>query len=819
MPGTIVFAPTMSQDVVDEPTIVGSKIAATGTGGFAIGSTGTHPNATSVAFRFRAERTADVSAAIVVTKGGTGFAAGRGCLEARFLMDTAASHLPIDSERLSVTVSGSAVRYNGTITHVGAVSDRFETSGITTSAAVKFTWSSGKPTLTKNGIYHFEIRNVAANPNGNYDGVTTLSWSREQTVINTEQQIGVADPDLGVSFRNSTGIWSARTSDTPILGIIYDGVNHQGQGYRQPQALTQAMGAIAGPLQKVRQKFLPSANWRINAIGLRVGRWSGSLPLTYRLKNEHTNTTILSAAADYAHWNTITNQAASYPEHRWYARTFVSSFSLTAGVTAALELEVTAGAEYRAYTLNPSNAIGVSSQFWQGQAESTNDGGTTWTRLGGGTIDNDLQMFLRLGSAAPAPICVADTLSSAVYAAPISARRVIEDETLFANDVNPSGTSASSNFPSGINPLVLTAVGSATDCDVALSGNTVNVSAMASSASFTYIAKDIFNQRSSARVSLVTRSDPIVNPAKKEIWIFSPVDPALSTAIMLRYNARLALSPYWHSSFDGGVGDNLAGYEDGRFESNDIARTDSFINSIPTNSTQVCGLDWEFCPNNNYGLPNNTMYLATGGQQAPGSTLNTALAEANQVINYFRSKRPGLRLGFYYCSSLTLAQLYQWAVNGVTGSNWSSIPSRILPLVQNSDQIHPGAYTRAIKSTTTNHAYDTLTSANATTWQRACARNGLQCAEANNWQTKVIPYCSWIYYIYQDSTGNNLKPVPDAWGYAWHKALADETWNGHSIDGLYIWGRKADAALTETKLKITYQALNGLPFDPNMARP
>jgi hypothetical protein len=496
----IVSPPTMSQNIVAPSeavgTFFGTRIGATGVTVLTIGDSGTHPNNNAAAIRFRAEKTAAVSAISILTLGGTGFTLGEAVWEARILRDDGTSnHLPVDSQRTGVTTQGDTVTYTGTSAHVGAVSDRIQVSGIETSAVQTFTWTSGKPSLTANNIYHLEIRNVHAIPNNNFAAMQTLAMTVGQSA-----QPGIPQTDLGMSRRGATGVWSARPNGVPTMAIFYDGAKHQGQSYRDCPLTP--LPSITGPLNKVRQRFV-SPGMTINTIGYRVGRWSGQQELQVRIIQESNGSTLLSAAADWDNWSLITNQADSRSEHRWHRNSFASALTIPANVTAALEFRTTANAEYRAFVLDPEDTFPASAAFRSGQAQFTNDG-TNWQTIG--NTGTDVQFYFRTGSAAPGPTCVADSLVSGFV---IGSSRTVLASELLANDTNPSGTSATTNFPNGVNPLVLHAVNSASNCTAVLTtaSQTVRVTAQASAGAFTYVAKDIYGQKSSARVSFVAFPD------------------------------------------------------------------------------------------------------------------------------------------------------------------------------------------------------------------------------------------------------------------------------------------------------------------------
>jgi hypothetical protein len=301
------------------------------------------------------------------------------------------------SEIISVGGGGSnvplgTVEYEGSANHVGSVSD------VATAAngRVKFVWSSGKPTLSRNLLYHLEVRNVDLSANEHYASLNTLFVSP----ATTPTQPTIPDDDLGLLTRNSLGQWSAQSQHTPAFGITYSDGREQGQGY--VNARLDTMTPVTGPLLKARQRFVPNKALGVKTIGIRAGRWTGSAPLTVRIKRESDNSTRASGAISPATFPLIVNQADSRAEHAWGTVTFTSAIHVSAGVTASVELETTANAEYRVYCLDPAETtLPASAEFWQGGAQGTTDGATWNTIL---HAANDMQFYFVLGSAAGAPI-------------------------------------------------------------------------------------------------------------------------------------------------------------------------------------------------------------------------------------------------------------------------------------------------------------------------------------------------------------------------------------------------------------------------------
>jgi hypothetical protein len=805
----LVAAPTMAQNIVTsagtfEGQYFGSKIAGVTLNSFPVGSSGTQPNATSLSIRFRAEKTAAVSAASIVAVGGAGFALGNAVLEARILRDdNSTDHLPVDSQRTGATTSGTQVIFTGVCAHIGAASDRVAVSG--TSGVKTFTWSSGKPVITKNLIYHLEIRNCNLDPGNNWCSVDTLAYAPGIGLSvsgNDQVQPGVTNADLGLVRRNSNSTWSAR-SQTPIFAIWYDGEDHQGQGYSN--APETPMQPINGPLSRVREKFVPNANLRVNTVGYRVGKWQGSQPVQMRLIRESDSAVLVSGAAHPSYFPLISNQADSRLEHRWVSNTFVSSFSLAANVTASLELQTTANSEYRAYTLAGVTAFPASSKFWQGRAEWTNDG-TAWNVLG--STENDLQFYLGLGSAAPAPICKADTFEVTA----IGALRTVSAQELLANDENPSGMAATTALPTGVNTLTLVKANSASNCTATLvtASQIIRVTAAATTGSFTYVAQDIFGQRSSARASFTALTPEFVK--KLMLARVLPGLGASAAGVDEIYGTPYNFVRFRVENRDAFGDANLDGHLDsGAFTSSTFNNLVSRINSGPQ---EYVALDWEIKVS---PFTANTDYWEDDASNRNGTTRQTAaLADGIAIINELKSRCPGKKFGWYF-----LPKQYGEASLSAMPTNLANTPTSMSPLWQVVDFISPDIYQR-FKITAAGTGADEISQASDLTRMTNFANLCLQCAEQSGRNIPVIPFVSDNYLSNSGNQYNNTE-IPLQEMYLHIKNFMQTELNGVKPAGVFWWESNNVSLnfdeITETDVKVMYQAINLLTFDTSMPRP
>jgi hypothetical protein len=831
--GMIVTAPTMTQNVVDPDTgvtaasIFGTGISTTSEGAIAIGNTGTHPNTPAVAIRFKAKRTAAISSAKVSLRGSGGNSFGQPLLEARILKDDGtALHKPVDSQRSGVTTNGNQVTYTGTSAHVGSVSDLV--SADNTLGRFTFVWTSGAPSVVRNVLYHLELRNVHAAPGNNWTSLDTLVMSPAQ---DPSQPIA-SDTDMAVLQRSTGGVWSAQSQNTPIFSISYADGRAQGQAYLWvPEA---GQRGVQGPSVRVRQRFVPGENLRVHKFATRAGRWTGSQPLQIRLIRESNGSVYASAAADFGYFPAI-DQAASdtRQSHRWYAHSFASSFTVSAGVTASLELQTTANAEYRVGYLKQDGAFPLSAAFFQGDGQYTGDGGTTWinsTAQSGSTIPGDTQFYLGLGSAAQRPVCSADSFGSASDGFVIGNTRTVSARELILNDTNPSGThSATTNFPTGVNPLQLHLANSATNCAVTLStaAQTIAVSSKASSVGFTYVAKDLYNQKSSARVTIVTRpSVASTGFTKKPIYVDVFNGAGLSSTLKTAYNV---IDANWTSIL--AVDANFDGLWDGPTTDWLGARGMERADGLPTNSYVM--IDWESTQNNVYF---QSWDRGVGGIMRPTSpddALGQDIAEREgiEAINDARNRRPNVRWAFYNMPTAISPQHFQSVSNSHT--LWTTQYQRMsVNFLSRCHAMMPRCYVTAVKNNSMN--YQTTLFTNISPW--GISEAGLahmhgniavhmhRCADkvedAGFPRPECIPVCSVTYFGSGLGSLHNTAVTDNNWIYQWIYSVCNTQGpRGDKADGVYMWIGGFPKINTEAQIKAIYQAVNGLPYDPSMPRP
>jgi hypothetical protein len=817
--GMIVNAPTLTQNVVDPETgvtaasIFGTGISTTSEGAIPIGSTGTHPNTTAVAIRFKAKRTSTLTSAKVSLRGSGGNSFGQPLLEARILRDdNTALHKPVDSQRTGVTTNGNQVTYTGTSAHVGSVSDLV--SADTTLGRFTFVWSSGAPSLVRNVLYHLELRNVHSVPDSNFTSLDTITMSPAQS---PSQPIAL-DTDLAVLQRSTSGVWSAQSQNTPIFSLGYADGRNQGQAYLW--APNTPNYSVTGPLNKVRETFVPTQNLRVHKIAVRAGRWNGAQPLQIRLIRESNGATLASAAGDVGYFPLIDQAASDFrTSHRWYAHSFVSSFALSAGVTAAVELQTTANSEYRVNHLDPLDiTMPLSATFRDGHAQYTFDGGTTWLNASSRTTTTttDLMFYLGLGSAAQRPVCSADSFGESSGFI-IGNTRTVSARELVLNDTNPSGThSATTNFPTGVNPLVINHANSATNCAVIMStaAQTIAVSTRASTAGFTYVARDIYGQRSSARVSISARSTAAPPVTTGDLPIYwngksSGVPPA---SVYSAYNAIAA-----RNVNPSEVGDDD---HDGIWNDDNSA---SFTLVSGNNCMPLTGLDWEGAANIQYapvigGV--NLMRLFARADAAYTEAQQRQLAhEYARCINGWRQRASAATILGMYGLPYYASNGGGVFANGLSGRIVTQTSAPVQETWAASDALMPEAYIKYDETGTVPSTSPNCTSAQATQMQANVAELAIRAAQYSEAQTgrylPIYPYVS--IEVFNNETPDHTA-LSNRWIHTWVRGLR-RPHNGRTIDGVILWTRAAGISWTEAHLKAIYQGLHDMDYDPNMPRP
>jgi hypothetical protein len=357
---------------------------------------------------------------------------------------------------------------------------------------------------------------------------------------------------------------------------------------------------------------------------------------------------------------------------------------------------------------------------------------------------------------------------------------------------------------------------------------TIAVSSKASTASFTYVARDIYGQRSSARVSIQAQSSAAAPPAtgKKPIYVDVFNGTGLSSTLKTAYNvidanwtSVLAVDANQDGLWDGATADWLGG--------RGMQRADG----LPANSYVM--IDWETTSNNVYF---QSWDRGVGGIMRPTSpddALGQDIAEREgiEAINDARNRRPNVRWAFYNMPTAISPQHFQSVSNSHT--LWTTQYQRMsADFLSRCHAMMPRCYVTAVKNNSMN--YQTTLFTNISPW--GISEAGLahmhgniavhmhRCADkvedAGFQRPQCIPVCSVTYFGSGLGSLHNTAVTDNNWIYQWIYSVCNTQGpRGDKADGVYMWIGGFPKINTEAQIKAIYQAVNGLPYDPSMPRP
>ena len=184
--------------------------------------------------------------------------------------------------------------------------------------------------------------------------------------------------------------WEVLPHYTAVMDLTYSDGHHDGIGYIE--SMWQQFGTISGAANQVRQRFTISGDNRIAAsVSVRIRRGNGTSPLTITLETGGGDRIeSMDVAADDV--PIVVGDDPGDGSGTWVTVTFTEPRLMAHGSTYNLRLTTAAGT---AYTVVPvregtdsgteggtGNATGFRSyRFTDGQAEGTDNGGVTWTKL------------------------------------------------------------------------------------------------------------------------------------------------------------------------------------------------------------------------------------------------------------------------------------------------------------------------------------------------------------------------------------------------------------------------------------------------------
>jgi hypothetical protein len=295
-------------------------------------------------------------------------------------------------------------------------------------------------------------------------------------------------------------------------------------------------------------------------------------------------------------------------------------------------------------------------------------------------------------------------------------------------------------------------------------------------------------------------TDPTPSPSgPRPIYVHTP--NAVSASVMAAYNAQPAYCLYWLSTFDR--------EKNGMFESGPVEYT-----RVPADFSGVVSLDWESIPYNPFGSSITNFALGLGKIQGTDSTQRAIEAQALKAIKAYKAVRPKAIWGMYDIPRSNS----QYRFLNRSGAYWNQPDVIGAEFLSELGATNQSAYCRYPEASSTIYPKQ-ITKTDLYTCMYNLALTGLRCSEKGGWKCKTIPFVSRVYYANDTSLSFHRTVAPNQWIYQHCKALGDAVWNGHKIDGLYIWDGASTPSMTEAQLKAVYQGLNGLPYDPNMPRP
>jgi hypothetical protein len=329
------------------------------------------------------------------------------------------------------------------------------------------------------------------------------------------------------------------------------------------------------------------------------------------------------------------------------------------------------------------------------------------------------------------------------------------------------------------------------------------------------------NFAASARGVPLLSSNTTRATATKPIWVHMP--NSLSDAVMLRYNARRTTTVYVDYVSDV----NRDGIWDGRTTQgslgyNNLVNHSSIINAA--NIGALVALDWEGAANSSYvptasgGTANFVLAMAGFWNGTDPTIQSRAISEMNRALTAWNTDRPGILWGVYGMPWL-ISQSNQ--LN--PGATLLAEPTTAAALWTHPhlEAVTPDAYITFKEGTVTDFGQGrpgTITRSDMIRTRQNQATIGIRCADAGGGKP-YFPFVSRLYYNTAASPNFDSTLAPLEWCYQHIYHICNYVVNGRTATGVIAWDRASSPQLTETQLKVIYQGVNGLPYDPNMARP
>lgn len=322
--------------------------------------------------RFRAEQSSTLASIKVYLQGpatGGGYGSGTGGTAVFTVQadDGTAAHLP----------SGTAL---ATETHVHPDTD----------ADFPLTFSS-PASLTAGTLYHLVCENTDADPTTNS---FSLNYIWQNPVPSPHQPKYPADTDWGHAYlSHSTGLWVQVPSQSPILDMTYGNGSHQGVGYIEVSAGSDA-ASMSGTAM-VRELFTVSGGDRtVAGAAVRVMRESGADALTVGL---YTSGDALIDSFTIAAADVPTGDIATHPTcgpAAYVSGRFAASHVLTNATQYYLRLSTASASQYWMCPIRRGDVsynYHASTVFADGLCSKWN--GSSWVSLGAVANENNLQFY------------------------------------------------------------------------------------------------------------------------------------------------------------------------------------------------------------------------------------------------------------------------------------------------------------------------------------------------------------------------------------------------------------------------------------------
>jgi hypothetical protein len=305
-----------------------------------------------------------------------------------------------------------------------------------------------------------------------------------------------------------------------------------------------------------------------------------------------------------------------------------------------------------------------------------------------------------------------------------------------------------------------------------------------------------------------------VSTTVKPIY-YNGVSSSISAEVLAAYNMKRST----YISGSGATDTNSDGVWDGATAAwlggSGLSRVTTAMTGYPVS------IDWEGTGNNSGCTGNYARDLAGFGSAACQDKAET---QGLLAINDARTRKPYVLWGFYDVprsnepgSFLAPSAAFMDQVNVISAN-----------FLSRCQVIHQRCYVTYARVSSGGNPLgaDTATVAQVQTMLENMAKLGHQCADKaatvpGTPRPLVIPYCSVEYYNGTMPGGLHNTYVQDMeWLYYWVYYYVNYVHtDGRKADGVYVWTRSSAPINSEAQIKAIYQAVNGLPFNPNMPRP